>query len=828
MRSDGLDSKTIRVLIILGTVLIGLVLILFIVKFATSDDGFSGMDEAVVTAKAEEQAGALGNIGNSASKYKRFSTEDFTCVVNADGTVTITGVGYKYTSSYKNDETELVIPSTIEGYRVKRIGNDVLSNRDKLIRVIISDGIEEVGSNVFFGCDNIESLEIPSSVKKIGSMSFAYCSSLKEVNSISKVTYIGVEAFTSTPWMEQQLANAQNGLLILGDNAIAIYCGNEAVVSTPKNCANVSFYGNKEITEVILSEGITKVDDRTFYECDSLTRVVIPNSVVEIGESAFYGCNKLTELLLPNSLEEIGASAFCSCHTLSELKIPQRVKNIGQEAFSGCVALKSINIPNGVSIINDNTFSYCRSLASVTLPDTISSLGNYAFDGCKSLRQIAIPKGVTSIGAGAFRKCQSLKSVDIPNGVTIIGEGAFDDCASLTKMVIPDNVMSLGSNAFSRCSKLASVELSEQITVIGDGLFSDCALLTNIELPKDVTIIGDGAFRGCKLLANITIPDNVATIGGHAFAFCDSLISIKIPNSVKTVGDEAFVMCYNLTIYCSADSYIAEYAKNHNISYADDSAQSLTISYIQRDRELERRIYEANQSLPSRDSEEFKAAFADYSQLCTQCEQERIALFENWIKEEYEVELSSAERIDLSKQEAMKLCWLEAVSPIYLDFDEISSGYIYSREQLSEPYIIDVLYWYGSTLDDYWNYLDETPGSDFQLDYIWNDYGEDYVEDISVSIEDVNKYLTSVWNVTLEETAYGYVRAKFSDGVGKLAYCEGLEVYRRIADAYYLGQDTYYVVFDTEYENNVTGIVVKRSDESMFGFYLLARRGDNF
>ena len=74
---------------------------------------------------------------------------------------------------------------------------------------------------------------------------------------------------------------------------------------------------NKNITSVVIPEGVTSIDNWAFQGCESLASVVIPEGVTSIGWSAFDGCKSLTSIVIPDSVTSIGYRAFKGCSSLT-------------------------------------------------------------------------------------------------------------------------------------------------------------------------------------------------------------------------------------------------------------------------------------------------------------------------------------------------------------------------------------------------------------------------------------------------------------------------------------------------------------------------------
>ena len=187
---------------------------------------------------------------------------DYTYTDNGDGTATITG--------YAGTETELVIPSEIDGLTVTAIGASAFDSYSSLTSITIPDSVTSIGNYAFSDCSSLTSITIPEGVTSIGSSVFSGCSSLTSITIPEDVTNIG----------------------------------------------NYAFYNCFNLTSITIPEGVTNIGNYAFYDCFSLTSITLPDSVTSIGNSAFSDCTSLTTITLPDNITHIGESAFMTSQTL--------------------------------------------------------------------------------------------------------------------------------------------------------------------------------------------------------------------------------------------------------------------------------------------------------------------------------------------------------------------------------------------------------------------------------------------------------------------------------------------------------------------------------
>lgn len=405
----------------------------------------------------------------------------------------------------------------------------------------ITYSVKSIGEQAFENSTSLTSITIPGSITDIGKSAFKGCSALAEVH-IKDIA----------AWCRIKFKDAY---------------------STPLCYAKRLYIENALITDLVIPDGITEINDLAFRHCSSLTSVTIPEETTKIGEYSFSYCTSLKEVKIPNTVTDIGYGAFYGCSSLRSARIPNGIAEIGNSTFSGCASLTEITLPGSVTKIGNSTFSGCTSLTEITFPGSITKIGNSAFEGCASLTEITLPSSVTNIGEYAFHRCSGLKRITVGNKITDIGRGAFFRCHELEEVYIndlsawcninftddyeidPDGTtyhykstpMYYAAKLYLNGELLTDIVIPNDITAIKDYTFYGCSSIENITIPGSVTSIGEEAFYNCTSLTSATIGNGVTTIGNCAFEYCNNLRTITIGNGVTTIGNCAFYRCSNLT-----------------------------------------------------------------------------------------------------------------------------------------------------------------------------------------------------------------------------------------------------------------------------------------
>ena len=240
-------------------------------------------------------------------------------------------------NKYNGDDKKIVIPDTIDGLPVTRIGAAAFKDNEKL-----------------------EYIKLPATIDYISAKAFEHCSSLTWIDMDSENPY-----FTS-----------EKGILFNKDKT--------TLVSFP--VGRSGYYA--------IPESVVSIGDYAFYTCQYLTRIAMHNKVESVGDYSFAFCFGLLSVKFSDNLSIIGKEAFYGCVGLKEIHLPYSLTSIGQNAFLGGIDsdsnyyyyfnqgiyyvkgtyseeyAKSLHLPKGCAIAEYRTVS----TPTVTLIDTYGIL----------------------------------------------------------------------------------------------------------------------------------------------------------------------------------------------------------------------------------------------------------------------------------------------------------------------------------------------------------------------------------------------------------------------------------------------------------------------
>ena len=320
-----------------------------------------------------------------------------------DSTTAALGSGDADYMTYLGDDTDIVIPSVIDGYT-----------------------ITEISQNAFYGYFQLETIVIPDTVETIGDCAFSYCDALTEINIPSSVLMIGSEAFVGD-YELNLITLPDNGLFTISTSFYETGYFNDPAnwVDDTLCIGNYLIQASPDATSVTVPSNVKYAVAGAFLGCENMQSVTLPSNLEKLMYAAFYGCTALESVEIPASVTAIEMETFTECASLESVILHDGLESIGEGAFTDCVSLESIDIPDTVTQIGERAFVGCQNLAAATLSDSLESLEFGTFANCSSLDDVVIPVSVSYIGDSVFLQCQALSEITILNPNTTISDGAF-------------------------------------------------------------------------------------------------------------------------------------------------------------------------------------------------------------------------------------------------------------------------------------------------------------------------------------------------------------------------------------------------------------------
>ena len=307
--------------------------------------------------------------------------------------------------------------------------------------ILTFDGdVTRIPYGAFWDNWNLTSINLPNSVTEIYGSAFYNCWGLTSIYIPESVIYIEPGAFSSCGHLEKfegWCASEDGRCLVLDNVLLAFAPAGITSYTTPSGVQTIaaySFCNSVDLTEIVISDGVSIIGSEAFYG-SRLHTVVMPDSVLYIRDGAFQDCSELRYIELPANLQEISYQAFRNCDSLNEITIPDSVNTFGHGMFADCDNLERINSQysseNGRSLIfhGDLIAVAWGGISSYTLPDEVEVIEGYCF-AYSTLTEINLNDNLTAIRYGAFDNSQ-ISTITLPASLSFIGYDAFIGCYNL-------------------------------------------------------------------------------------------------------------------------------------------------------------------------------------------------------------------------------------------------------------------------------------------------------------------------------------------------------------------------------------------------------------
>ncbi len=525
-------------------------------------------------------------------------------------------VGYALTGIGQATDNTIIIPKVYNGKPVKEIGYKAFYNCTSVRGVELPDTLLKIGQEAFEGCSLLKEIIVPDSVESIGISAFNACSSLESMTLpfIGGQMNIDSEAGTLAYYFSD--IEFENSVKIRQYYSSAwwyVPASLTKLTVTKGNLADGAFYGFKNITDITLMEGITRISPHAFSGCDALEHLSLPDSLHYVGATGIGGKLKFTQYsngyylgsasnpyLINTGVVSTNVTSY-SVHprtkciifdlgiltTATNISIPDGIVSVisGNRdrvlalAERGAATLKNgeiyvgnsnnpylvlltnrwwasdddIFIQSTTKVIAENAF-YNVSTRTFNIPDSVKYIGECIFTGSSGYRP------TVHIGSGVI----DMEDAFIPSGNNYMDYTEFTVSPN-NKYYKSVNGVLYSKNmdrliAYPAMSVETKYVIPDECESISQCAFYNAKNLEEIVLPNRIKYIPVKAFYVCSALKKINVPDSVFFVDKYAFSNCRALKSISLPDSVKEIGYGIFSYCEsleNLTI--SGATYFGNY-----------------------------------------------------------------------------------------------------------------------------------------------------------------------------------------------------------------------------------------------------------------------------
>lgn len=363
-------------------------------------DNINGFDITVISGNIYDADAAVSIEDLVLPKYLKRINADALNNINVTKNITISNNGtdlveiasgvFNDTTYYKTYGDTLIL------------GSVLVKCQNTSGTITVPEGVVAISDEAFYG-GQVNKITLPSTLKYIGKYAFYNCTNLAEIEIPASVISIGEGAFGESKKLAKVTFAEQNAkLLTIGDG---VFSGCEALTSinipyTVESIGKEAFMKCKALTTINFDYiKVTANEDNT-----TTTTVLAKSKLAEIGESAFYECVALKQISVPDGVTVINERTFYNCRQLVSVSFDvslSNVKSIEKEAFYGCSALGgtvdlsnpslvTLVLPNRLETIKERAFANCSTLLGVQINYNVATIENYAFYGCLRLAKVDI------------------------------------------------------------------------------------------------------------------------------------------------------------------------------------------------------------------------------------------------------------------------------------------------------------------------------------------------------------------------------------------------------------------------------------------------------
>ena len=235
------------------------------------------------------------------------------------------------------------------------IGAYAFANCDGITKATISGDVTYLGDYAFFDCDALEDATLAFGVEYLGSLVFGCCEKLQEAYIPATVIRIGSNPFAGCLAAGDVVVDPDNEFLVVEDG-ILYDLSKTILYSYPMSRTDETFtipatvtdvapgaFAGSQLKSITFPKRFGTIEPYTFAHCRNLTDVVIENGITAIGDGAFRGCTSLKNVVIPATASNLGNYAFADCSSLSTFTLRSSFSRMDMARWAALMPAASLS-----------------------------------------------------------------------------------------------------------------------------------------------------------------------------------------------------------------------------------------------------------------------------------------------------------------------------------------------------------------------------------------------------------------------------------------------------------------------------------------------------
>lgn len=429
------------------------------------------------------------------NNYTGFQVND-----NGDGTASITG--------YNGTDTELVIPSQINGLEVVEIADAALKGKG-FSSVTIEGNIKRVGKEAFYNT-NLNSITFHGNIDFIDESGFGK----SEVGSFTVEGSVGT--FGEESFLESKIGpikikgNIDSNLM---SSFFKTEIGDIEVGGNWGTIGNNSF-AESNIGNLIIRGNVTKIDDYSFRQ--SVLKSFTVDGDLNVIESYSFMSSTLENILIKGSLDSIGDNVFLFA------------------------TAETFTVYGTVNLIDQNALQQ-SSIKAIEFKDKVNTVDNAAFM-MGVFNNITFHSDIDVIKESSFLRTK-VDYLEIKGNVNVFEPGSFLE-AEIPILHVNGNVKEIKNDVFLRIIS-DQILFGGNVGYVGNNTFSagswgELGHIGELIFKGDIINVDEYGFLSTHILNKLVVEGDIGTIGESAFTAVDIPL-MHVFGDIGSIAEQSFV-----------------------------------------------------------------------------------------------------------------------------------------------------------------------------------------------------------------------------------------------------------------------------------------------